>query len=305
MQSDRVTNIYNLCRSWAILSLTHCSGPGGCHAMTPRIPVVSLLDEPTGSATVDVRADLESLTRLVDTARPIQVPQHVAQWILNAASYLRTHSSLQVQPPIGPVLQMYPSPSRLAESPKTPLRRQNSLYPGSASPSTPTRLSPVERTPLVTTIARSCPHRTSIHSPSKFNISSFPSVHAPRITPNVKLNRQTILSKLYTYDDVHSYIEYPQTSVDTSDAVGHLFRRDPENWLNPARDFAYSLGRPSGINRTYKGQPIVCALLVDEDKKLVPCVETHSTCAYVHSMLAKYQTDFLAPRPRCQGLPLC
>ena len=61
---------------------------------------------------------------------------------------------------------------------------------------------------------------------------------------NVKLNRQTTLVTLYIYDDINAYLEYPDTSA--TQPVGYLFRRDPRNWENLTRCFAYSVGKPSG-----------------------------------------------------------
>lgn len=91
---------------------------------------------------------------------------------------------------------------------------------------------------------------------------------------NVKLNRQTTLATLYIYDDINAYLEYPETSA--TQPVGYLFRRDPRNWENPTRCFAYSLGKPSG--QTRKGEEVVCALLTVEDGSKVPCIESHYTC---------------------------
>ncbi|KAF8076821.1 hypothetical protein FPV67DRAFT_1715254 [Lyophyllum atratum] len=93
------------------------------------------------------------------------------------------------------------------------------------------------------------------------------------IQRNYKLNRKTTLSTLYTYNDAHAYVEYPETG---SEPVGFLLQRDPAAWRNPAHDFAYSLGTPSG--RTKAGDEVECVLLVDKDGKSVPCVESHFTC---------------------------
>lgn len=93
---------------------------------------------------------------------------------------------------------------------------------------------------------------------------------------NVMLNRQTTLAKLYIYEDIDTYLEYPESGA--TQPVGHLFRRDPRNWENPARCFAYSLGRPSG--RTIRGKEVGCLLLTAEDGTKVPCVENHSTCTF-------------------------
>ncbi|KAJ7284770.1 hypothetical protein C8J57DRAFT_1217153 [Mycena rebaudengoi] len=51
---------------------------------------------------------------------------------------------------------------------------------------------------------------------------------------------------------------------------------DPDNWLNPSPNFAYSMGKPSGQSLT--GKEVYSSLLVDTSGKQVPCVRSHSTC---------------------------
>jgi hypothetical protein len=96
----------------------------------------------------------------------------------------------------------------------------------------------------------------------------------PNIRHNIKLNRVTTLSTLYTYEDSNVYVEYPDTNP--NHPVGYLFRCDPRNWQNPIRNFAYSLGKPSG--QTKMGEEVKCELLITEDGRHVPCVESHFTC---------------------------
>ncbi|KAJ4476942.1 hypothetical protein C8J55DRAFT_489948 [Lentinula edodes] len=58
------------------------------------------------------------------------------------------------------------------------------------------------------------------------------------------------------------------------EVIGHLFRRNPESWSNPANDFAYSRGPPRGYTT---GKHV--SLLVDiETGIMVPCTVRHSTC---------------------------
>jgi hypothetical protein len=90
---------------------------------------------------------------------------------------------------------------------------------------------------------------------------------------NVKLNRKTTLTKLYHYD-LGSYVEYPESS--TQGPIGHLFHVNPMNWENPALNFAYSRGKPSG--RTKEGEVVYCVLLTDGNGVEVPCQERHTTC---------------------------
>ncbi|KAJ7898740.1 hypothetical protein B0H13DRAFT_1884193 [Mycena leptocephala] len=56
---------------------------------------------------------------------------------------------------------------------------------------------------------------------------------------NVKLTSKTTLAALYRYPAEY-ILEYPETS--TANPVGHLFRMDPENWLVPDLNIAYSRG---------------------------------------------------------------
>lgn len=104
------------------------------------------------------------------------------------------------------------------------------------------------------------------------------------IKHNVKLNRQTTLATLYIYEDIDTYLEYPETG--TIRPVGHLFRRDPHNWENPIQCFAYSLGKPSG--QSMRREEVVCPLLRAEDGTEVPCIESHSTCTFLEDFSIKF-----------------
>ena len=105
-----------------------------------------------------------------------------------------------------------------------------------------------------------------------------PSQQSPTIRRNVYTSSKTTLSVLYTYEDVNAWVEYPETSPDRP--VGYLFRRDPHNWENPVRNFAYSLGKPSG--QMERGQEREHPLLVDQHGNKVPCVVNHLTCMRFH-----------------------
>lgn len=120
--------------------------------------------------------------------------------------------------------------------------------------------------------------QSTASSPSSFSLLSFPQIPTPSsIKHNVYLNHKTTISTLYTYKDVNTYLEYPESSDDKK-PVGHLFRLDPHEWQNPAHNFAYSLGYPSG--RTKSGEDITCALLFEgnSSSQLVPCIRKHFTC---------------------------
>ncbi|KAF8160165.1 hypothetical protein BJ912DRAFT_866014 [Pholiota molesta] len=91
---------------------------------------------------------------------------------------------------------------------------------------------------------------------------------------DIRLNRVTVLSKLKTFADTAAYVEYPETTA--TGPVGYLFRQDVNNWRNPLKDFAYSLGQPMG--RTREGKEVFSDLLIDEGGEQVPCSKTHATC---------------------------
>ena len=60
---------------------------------------------------------------------------------------------------------------------------------------------------------------------------------------DIKLNRKTLLTKLYTYA-LGDVVDYPETT--SSNSIGHLFHLDPDMWHTPMQDFVYSLGPPRG-----------------------------------------------------------
>ena len=108
--------------------------------------------------------------------------------------------------------------------------------------------------------------------PSESGISASPS----NTQQNIKLNRKTTLSTLYTYEDINVYVEYPDTNP--NHPIGYLFRCEPCDWQNPIRNFAYSLGKPAGQSKG--GEEVFLDLLVGKDGNRVPCVESHFTCNY-------------------------
>jgi hypothetical protein len=124
------------------------------------------------------------------------------------------------------------------------------------------------------------PGPTAHHSQSVDRLSPDPPIRpiqpqqSPKICRNVYTSSKTTLSVLYTYEDVNAWVEYPETSPDQP--IGYLFCRDPRNWENPVRNFAYSLGKPSG--QTEQGQERKHPLLVDQQGIKVPCVVSHLTC---------------------------
>lgn len=135
------------------------------------------------------------------------------------------------------------------------------------------------------------------HSSSQFTARSMlapasspmPPVDVPELNIErlVKLNYKTTLEILYTYGNPNSVTEYPETCKNRS--IGHLFAMDPKSWINPSRNFVYSLGAPRGSMGTVN-KPETCPLLVDNDGKLIPC--KISTCKYFSQL---YQNVNLHP----------
>ncbi|KAF8957977.1 hypothetical protein BDZ97DRAFT_2078861 [Flammula alnicola] len=127
---------------------------------------------------------------------------------------------------------------------------------------------------LLNPIDELTPTAATLTPTPSFSYTSLPAFGRPEVRNNIRLNRKTCISTLYVYNDVSTYIEYPSTNY--GDPVGYLFRQDSSNWQNPARNFAYSLGQPSG--RTQEGCDVYCNLLVGEDGSEVPCTKKHYTC---------------------------
>ncbi|KAJ7757604.1 hypothetical protein B0H16DRAFT_1457764 [Mycena metata] len=90
---------------------------------------------------------------------------------------------------------------------------------------------------------------------------------------DVRLTRKTTLSKLYRYPP-DAVLEYPETSL--SKPTGHLFHLDPEEWLVPDLNIAYSRGEPMG--RTLSGKEVFFDVMVNGNGEKVPCSESHSAC---------------------------
>ena len=204
-------------------------------------PVVTR-DETAATPTLDdVRPQLRILA---NSSECVKAPPHVVEWLTSAVKCLSNGS------------------------------RADSVAAVSTLVSTD---SAHEHTP-----ERVMPRVLSTPSPRARTLSPplFLSNSVPLVKIDIKLNRKTTLSKLYCYEDIRAYVEYPETHP--ADPVGYLFRRDPDNWLDPAHNFAYSLGSPSG--RTKKGDEVTCHLLhkVGDMTELVPCVERHYTCMWNH-----------------------
>ncbi|KAF8504011.1 hypothetical protein JB92DRAFT_2738854 [Gautieria morchelliformis] len=93
------------------------------------------------------------------------------------------------------------------------------------------------------------------------------------VESDVQITRNTSVLKLITYS-IDAHVEYPETSAEGW--IGHLFKLDPEAWVNPRENICYSQGGPMG--QTLARTPVFCKVLADNAGRLVPCVRSHSTC---------------------------
>lgn len=189
---------------------------------------------------------LQQIVALMGAVDKAQIPSDIAQLLEQAADRLTAHVTGTSIPAHIPTPST-PRRVRGAGQLHTPSTIRH-IYP-SASPLRP--------------IAMFSPARRVSRPPS-------PSPAAPAAQTDVKLNRQTRLSKLLTYNDPFAFEEYLETSP--RHPVGHLFRRDPENWQKPHLNIAYSLGPPNGQRKS------TCGLLVDEGGDEVLCRVYHYTC---------------------------
>ncbi|KAJ7584578.1 hypothetical protein C8J56DRAFT_1054042 [Mycena floridula] len=94
---------------------------------------------------------------------------------------------------------------------------------------------------------------------------------------DVRINRQTTLSRMYRFNEPGAYIEYPETG---EKPVGYLFHMDPDNWELPTHSFAYSLGSPSGYSEQGKQHNAIHISMLQNSsmQEQVSCSETHYTC---------------------------
>lgn len=90
---------------------------------------------------------------------------------------------------------------------------------------------------------------------------------------NIQINRQTTLSTVYHYP-ANALVEYPETSQDGR--IGHIFTLDPNAWISPYLNFAYSLGGSHGSSK--RGTSVTVSALVNLSGEKVPCREMHTTC---------------------------
>ncbi|KAJ7574202.1 hypothetical protein C8J56DRAFT_1065197 [Mycena floridula] len=108
---------------------------------------------------------------------------------------------------------------------------------------------------------------------------------------NIYVSRQTTLIRLYTFDNVNAYIEYPET--DETGIIGYLFRCDPTKWQLPEKSFAYGLGAPSGHSK--RGKSVKVSPLINSAGEQVECQENHYTCQGVKVCPQMDLNDVRAP----------
>lgn len=92
---------------------------------------------------------------------------------------------------------------------------------------------------------------------------------------HVRIHRQLVLGTLFRHP-LGTVLDYPESTNDISQPVGHLIQLDPDHWANPMHNTVYSLGAPNGS--TLSTKPVKCSLLLDGNDIQVPCKRIHATC---------------------------
>ncbi|KAF9510594.1 hypothetical protein BS47DRAFT_53374 [Hydnum rufescens UP504] len=72
---------------------------------------------------------------------------------------------------------------------------------------------------------------------------------------------------------LNAVVEYPQTTHSDKERIAHIFRIDPDNFIRPHSNFAYSWDKPSG-----KHESVTCNYLKDRHGTRVICDKYHATC---------------------------
>ncbi|PPQ81257.1 hypothetical protein CVT24_012240 [Panaeolus cyanescens] len=100
-------------------------------------------------------------------------------------------------------------------------------------------------------------HHNSIESsqaapgPPTDDSSSQPQAsHGIQVRHNVRISRKTVLDTVYTYDNVDTCVEYPETGA--TNPVGYLFRQSSESWENPHSDIGQGIKVCPKINNNIK-----------------------------------------------------
>lgn len=114
----------------------------------------------------------------------------------------------------------------------------------------------------------------SVSTPNTPLLSLPPSPENLRTEHLISINRQTRLDIVCHYPP-NTLVEYPETTATATAAIGHVFSMDHTCWINPALNFAYSMG---GYGSSLKNKAVKVSLLTDNSGTPVPCKEIHSTC---------------------------
>lgn len=187
---------------------------------------------------INVRNQVAFLANLLNHNSPLLAPPHIEEALSRVIHYFGVNGAPEV----------YPEPN--AQKLAAPLDHEDLEGRDHIPPAS----EPQSATPTIPTAS---------------------STSSPLIRRNVYLNRQTTISTLYIYEDVNVWVEYPETKTDRP--IGYLFRRNPQDWQNPAYSFAYSLGQPAG--KTKKGDG-GCPLLIGVNGKQVPYTIRSATCTF-------------------------
>lgn len=142
-------------------------------------------------------------------------------------------------------------------------------------------------------------HTSVAHAISRTLQSTMSMENDEKVSYNVKINAKTMLMKVI-FHPPGAVVEYPETSA--HGRIGHVFTLNAESWINPTRSFAYSQGEPSSGGS--KSKPVFIPLLKDGEGNMVPCIESHSTCAYL-LLNCNNSNIILARRSRREGMRFC
>ncbi|SJL10637.1 uncharacterized protein ARMOST_14028 [Armillaria ostoyae] len=117
---------------------------------------------------------------------------------------------------------------------------------------------------------------TGSHAPD-----SLPSDVTPfKIEHNVHINQRTLASTVYHHKS-KDVIEYPETTPNSLTSIAYILHMEStDKPYNPARNFAYSAGKPSGQSKGH-----FTKVLLDRDGQPVPCLVDYSTCRGIHVCL--------------------
>ncbi|KAG6819960.1 hypothetical protein H0H93_007040 [Arthromyces matolae] len=142
------------------------------------------------------------------------------------------------------------------------------------SPSPPTNVQSALKTVIEYLETKGTEHVPSVLDTPLPILSSLLQPTQPRLRQHVKLNRVTLLSRLYIFDNADALVEYPESAPENP--VGYLFPHGIDSEREEWQDMAYSLGEPKGW--TPKTERVTSYLLLDDKGEEVLCRKGHWTC---------------------------